>query len=239
MGKLLAMNTLTRILRPALAATLALTLAACGNNTGPQAQAVKSLTQKLTGQTPPPAKLTAPQIAQVLQSTKAPVALFVFEKRDGAQGLLTEIETNGAYATFGNQNRNVIVLRDGMVTATRGLGGDLMSVEEDQLLSLITARAAGQANYAQRFLTPEGVTATLVYLCTTRLGNSQHLAHLALGPVDSAETAVTVDCVARDATTKPQSFSNVHVFDSDGIIVRGRQWLGEIIGFVELAYVRN
>ncbi|GAA4226759.1 hypothetical protein GGQ68_004763 [Sagittula marina] len=225
-----------RFTRPAFVLCLALGAAACGSDRDIQSAAFASLGQLFTPKQAP-APVTDAQILEALQINAKPLILVEFEERNNAQGLLAQVETNGAYYTFGNQSRNVIVLRDGMITATRGLGGDLMSVEEDALLSLIHGRRAGQASYVQRFLLPEAVTQELDFQCAARPVGSKRVTR---GLVNEEATTVKVDCYGKDTETDAQiEFTNSYAVSSSGVILSARQWVGSYLGHIETQYLRR
>ena len=229
------MKRFIRGIRPALTLSLALTVAACGSDRDLQGVALQAVGELFTPKKPP-AKVTSAQIVQALQAGTNPVILVSFEQRDNTQGLLAQVETNGAYHTFGNQARNVIVLRDGMITSTRGLGGDLMSVEEDALLALVKARGTGQVTYVQRFLKPEAVTEELTFRCASRPVGSQRVA---LGLINAQTTTVQVDCYGKHPEDGAQvEFTNTYAVSSDGVILSGRQWVGDYLGYIGTQYLR-
>lgn len=152
------------ITRIGLLLTAVLTFSACGNANPEATAALRQLPQLLLAKKPEPKPLSQQQIAQALSATTASVFLFEREANK-AQILLQDIQRNGPYQTYGNAARNVIVMRDGMITSTRGLSGDLMSSEEDALFARVRARAQGTVSYDQRFLTPEDVTIVRRYAC--------------------------------------------------------------------------
>lgn len=228
------MTTPKRSLRRAFVACLVLCVAACGSDTAVEGQAFNIITGLFKkGE---PAKVSHTQIVAALQANSSPLALFEFESREGTQGLLSQIEVNGAYHTFGNQARNVIVLRDGMITATRGIGGDLMSVEEDALLRLVKSRSLGTATYVQRFLQPSATTITISYRCAAHPEGQKQVA---LGLVNELTTRVRVDCYGDDPETGKQlEFTNTYEVSASGMVLSGRQWLGDYIGFINSQYLR-
>ena len=203
-----------------LALASAFALVSCGNANQDASEMIKALPKAIFSKRQAPKPLTAEQIAQGLAATTAPVILAEIEARK-AQTLLQDIQRNGPYQTFGNSSRQVIVLRNGMITATRGLGGDLMSSEEDALLNRVQARASGQSSYDLRFLTPEDVTIIRRYSCYVSYGDQ----------------TVTAKCTAADQVSK--DFTNTYVVDPDGFIRSSRQWAGETLGYLKIDVLRR
>lgn len=222
------------ITRIGLALTAALALVSCGNANKDTTALLKQLPKAIFSKKQAPKPLTPQQIAQALGSTTDSVYLFELESRGKVQILLQDIQRNGPYQTYGNPARQVIVLRDGMITSTRGLGGDLMSSEEDQLLAYVKARREGRVSYDQRFLTPEDVTEVRRYSCYLTTGGN---VPVAAGLVRASGQLVTAKCTAADGVSR--DFTNAYVVGSDGYIYSGRQWLGSYIGYVNSQVLRR
>ncbi|MFW2545446.1 YjbF family lipoprotein [Primorskyibacter sp. 2E107] len=206
-----------------LALIAGLALSACGTEKNPALEYFKTqanLKKAPDGAAPAP---IAQQMVGMLAATSAPVEFINIEKRE-SQGLLVGIERNGPYYSYGSAARQGMVLRSGMITATRGLGGDLMSSEEDALLRAVQARQPGSASYQLRFLTPEDLTRTLNFTCSVTPGGRQIIK---AGEIDSAGITMTADCKGEGVT-----FTNTYVVDPQGTILAGRQWLGFEIGYV-------
>lgn len=212
------------IRRTALAAAL-LGLAACSNDPAYLSPIDTTYGLLFSGRGEP-AQISPDQIGRTLASTDLPVIFFAMPDRE-TQSLLVRIEQNGPYATYGNPSRQSVVLRDGMITGTRGLSGDLMSVDEAPLLDLVRARRAGTAVYIQRWLTPEEVTKVTTYSCGVEPDKP---VDVALGLVKATATEVITACESPDGPP----FVDYYVVDSSGDILASRQWLGPNIGYAAM-----
>ncbi|MFZ7091049.1 YjbF family lipoprotein [Primorskyibacter sp. 2E233] len=216
---------MTTTFRLGLALVAGLALTACGTEKSPILELVKDLPSTFSGKKDDGAAggVTPQQISGMLAATDAPIEFFQFEARK-AQFMMLEIERNGPYQSYGSSTRQGIVLRRGMITATRGFGGDLMNVEEDALYRLVQARRAGSAPYQQRFLTQEDVTETKSYNCDVTTGARQQVT---AGEIYSSGTVVTALCRGEGV-----KFTNAYIVDNAGNILSGRQWIGFGIGYV-------
>lgn len=224
-------RTWTRI---GLAFGVALTLAACGNANKDTSAMLLQVPKALFGKKPVPQPVSPEQVAQALAASKSSVFLFGLEARK-SQFLLADIQRNGPYQTFGNPSRQVIVLRQGMVTSTRGMGGgDLMSSEEDQLLAYVANRAEGRVSYDMRFLTPEDVTVVRRYTCHVAPGGT---IPVAAGLVQETGHVVTANCTAADGVSP--DFTNNYAVASDGYILGSKQWLGPYLGYLMTQVLRR
>ena len=226
------MSLARTILRPLTLVALALTLAACGNERGgPNAgQILRSIPQLVLNRKAPPPQITPQQIAEVLANTSAPVALFQQESTK-AQFVMLQIERNGSYATFANAARQSIVFRNGMMTASRGLGGDLMSSGSDALLRKVSSRSAGQASYVMRFLTPEDATVAYRMTCAVTRGQS---VSLDIGGGKRAGTVMSAACSGDGL-----EITNTFIVGSNGFILSARQWMGPALGYIAAQYLRT
>lgn len=213
----------------AAAATM---LSACGNTPGSGGaqllQRLPGLFSNRTGQ----AVVTPQLIAQGLSATDKPVQMYEIESRK-TQFLMLEIERNGPYQTFGSTTRQMIAMRRGMITSTRGFGGDLMSSDVDNLLAQVSRRAPATVQYDMRFLTPENLTEVQRYACTLRLDGTRAVQS---GEVNSSGTVVRAEC---NGVGRPDSFTNSYVVASDGYILSTRQWLGDTLGYVKAQALRR
>ena len=216
----------------ALAACLA--LAACGNRSD-QNQIFKTLSagflkkgdQQGGSATP---EQVAIAIQQSLQGTDLPLALAVMDKRN-ATAILTRIETNGAYGTWGTSDRRTIILRGGLVTGTRGLGNDVMSAEIDAVAALVSARKGGTATRVQRYLDGENHTVALVAECTVARGGAKHVK---IGEINTRVTEMTERCSAGQT-----QFENSYLVDPSGYAVQARQWLSPANGHISIQALRR
>ncbi|MCA0940254.1 YjbF family lipoprotein [Salipiger pacificus] len=220
--------TLKTTCRAALMAGLIAALAGCGNDDRRDPIYDAAYASLFGGGDEDNKPISDQEIAATLAATDLPVIRLRIEERK-SEAVAFEIERNGEHRTYGTSSRQAIVLRHGMITATRGLGGDLMSVEEDALLRLVRARSAGQARYVQRFLTPEDVTEVLAYSCTV---TPQQQVEVTPGVSGMAVRA------ACSSETEPD-FADVYIVDAGGEILGARQWLGETTGYVTLQQLRR
>ncbi|MDO6586424.1 YjbF family lipoprotein [Salipiger sp. 1_MG-2023] len=205
-------------------------LAACSND--PEYKSPIDVTSSLLfkGKSAP-SQITPQQIVATLSTTPLPVIFLSLPDRE-TQALLLRIEQNGPYATYANKARQSVVLRDGMITGTRGLSGDLMSTDQGPLLDLVRARQTGTASYIQRWLTPEDVTRVVTYSCGVEPDKP---VDVALGLVKAQATEVIAACESPDGP----AFVDYYVVDGSGEILASRQWLGPNIGYAVLHRLRK
>lgn len=219
--------------RAATLAAVMLALAGCGNQTdqGVFLKAARSGALKKSGQgsNPNPAEIAA-AVKVSLANTDAPVALVALEARN-ATAILTQIERNGAYVTWATPDRRSITTRGGVITATRGLGNDIMSSSLGSSLTMLSARKQGTAQRVMRFLDGENHTVELVLSCGYTKGAGKRLTAGELKNV--AATEMTENCSANETR-----FTNTYLVDGRGRFVQSRQWLGPINGHMLIQLLR-
>lgn len=226
------MTAAAKTMRTGLALLAAgLLLAGCGNGPNDRSAIIKQIPTLFKKQ-PAPQPLTAQQIAQALSVTEAPVQMYEIESRN-VQFLMQQIETNGPYRTYGSSTRQVVNMRGGMMTSTRGFGGDVMSSEVDALLSAVSARRAATVPYDLRYLTPEDVTVVARYVCQVAPGGPRAVQG---GMVQTTGTVVKADCTSAEAV---HSFSNTYVVASDGYVLSARQYMGGFTGYMTTQALRR
>ncbi|MFN6951500.1 MAG: YjbF family lipoprotein [Albidovulum sp.] len=219
---------------------LALWLAGCGTDTSRTEGTrialgvVQGIKQKVVpGKSAAPADVPDPEklAASAMASFKGPLILAQIEKA----GLLTalgETGRNGASRTFATPNEQTLVLRNGILTATRGLGDDLMSADTAQAASLILRRESGSANRTYRYLDGEGIERPLPMQCTVTAGPAKSF-DFAGRHYDTRQMDESCRATAAELTV-----SNSYWVTSDGTVALSRQWIGPALGHLTIQLVR-
>lgn len=208
-------------------------LAGCGNRTD-QGMVLKGIVNSLKAKGADNGQMTPEQTAAAIQTSLAnidlPLALAVVEDRR-ATAILVNIETNGAYRTWGTSDRRTVTTARGMVTATRGLGNDLMSSAITGTAGLIAGRKAGSGSHVLRFLDGENRTYEIAAQCEVNRGGAAKVSGGELRNV--AATQMTEACTAGETR-----FTNSYLVDGRGRVVQSRQWLGQANGYITLQLLR-
>lgn len=216
--------------RGLLAALSALVLlASCGSQ---QTERVISidLLRNILRRPAPVAQVSLGAIQNAVSKTSEPLELAVREDEKG-WAFYVAIGSNAGFDTYGNDQRQTMTLRRGIVTATRGLGDDLMSSDISQTAALIAARRAGQGTRIMRFLDGEDQTREIVMTCSVTRGDA---APVALGEVNTTATAMTETCRSGSRT-----ITNTFLVDASGRSLGSRQWLSEMNGYMLFQTLRR
>lgn len=169
--------------------------------------------------------VTPEQIAAAaLQSIKGPVLLATLQAA-GATTVFGQQGRNGAMRSYATPDNRGLVLRDGMLAATRGFGRDLMSSETEESAALILAREEGTARRVQRYLDGSGTERPVPMTCEIRRGET-----VTQGPVTA--TQMIELCAPVDA-------QNSYLVNEAGQIVASRQWIGPKLGYLSLQVLRD
>jgi hypothetical protein len=227
-------------LRAGMALALGLVLAGCGSDTGKTESTkiaqnvVKALLARLGAGAPDAAAATAAmdddQLAAAGRAGFAGPLILARIDGQGATTILGLYGENGAMRTYAAANEQSIILRDGILAGTRGLGSDLMSADTAATARLITSRQQGQADRILRYLDGEDRERPLPQHCTIRSGEAQSydLAGVGFSGVQMLET-----CSGLGLTVE-----NSYLVTAAGKIVASRQWIGPGVGYVVLQTVR-
>ncbi len=213
------------------ALTSVLVLVGCGNDTAFNSDVdamkggFKHFSAALRGNRGSTAsQVTGEMISQTLASNPNPMSLVTIDDRN-ASGIVSLIEVNGAYRTYGNSSRQAVVFRNGLLSATRGVGDDLMS-SDIGTAGLIHARKAGQSVRVNRYLDGEGKTNEVRLTCTVGVGGRKKVG-LGTGRV------VSETCVSEGT-----SISNSYVVNGQGQVIWSRQWHGAGNGYLTIQPLR-
>lgn len=205
-------------------------VAGCGNDVGQNDMksvltGIKERGLKVGGAT-----RAAPDVAKMLAGTTGPLRLVSFDL-DKATAGLQQIESNGAYRTFATADRRTITFKHGMVTATRGLGNDLMSADVDGSLALIRGQQGGQAVRVMRFLDGENKVRALRFDCTIRAG--------AWGTTTQGEVTAKTRQMTEYCTSENRNFNASYAVTATGEIVQSHQWMSPARGMARITVLRR
>lgn len=177
----------------------------------------------------PTAQQVAAQAATAMTATDAPLIIVSLPERK-VVAVMQQIELNNGYATYGTQDRRAITLRAGMMTATSGLGNDVMSANVSAVQSLVSRRQNGTGQRVMRYLDGEDLTRVKVSVCTIRIGAT---ARLQLAEIDMRVTAVSETCQGDGG-----DFTNSYQVAPNGRIVQSRQWHSPLNRYLTIQSLR-
>lgn len=215
MGAVLAMNAVLRIAVLLLAAAM---LAGCGtlgarSKTGPAPDPRAGLTRA------------------ALDAAGKPVLYVALPKRNAAS-LLGLMGRNGTVLTWQTPDNISLAFDEGVLTATRGLGFDLMSAETTQTRRMLAGAAMRDAYpRLHGYLDGEHRHRFKSYLC--RRAEARHETLTLVGATREV-TRITETCTAPGV-----EFTNLYWRGADGVIWKSRQWAGHETGLVETELLRR
>lgn len=169
------------------------------------------------------APVSEQDIANALARTDGPLMLALSDDQS-SWSFLVRIERNGGFDTYANDRRQSMTMQSGVITATRGFGGDLMTSDLSGVLPLIRNRTGGTGLRIMQFLDGEDRTRTLRLTCTITRGDP---AEVALPDGVRSTIAMTETCRGDDGAP---GFANTYLVDDTGTVLGARQWLGALPG---------
>lgn len=153
----------------------------------------------------------------VLAGIGAPVMVARVGPPDQVAGFLP-VAANGQVLTWSTQSGSVTLsFTGGTLTATRGLGDDLLSVDTEELRARLASGEEGLTVRVHRYLDGENQVRAVAFRC--RVADA--------GP-DAAELPFETRparLFIERCTGVERSFENRY-WRSDGIVVRSEQWVG-------------
>ncbi|WP_090524539.1 YjbF family lipoprotein [Paracoccus isoporae] len=226
----------------ALMAAAGLALAACGTRDpeagnslyGQLQEAVAPAVARVGGGGRAPAQAAAPlsaeqMAARALAANPAPLILAGLES-SGATQVMAMTGQNGDMRTYMTPNEQALIIRNGMLTGTKGLGHDLSVAEADGPAALIRARRAGQATRINRYLGGDGVERPLPMTCTVATGEGK-----SFGFAGRAWSATQVMETCEGGGVEVQ---NSYLVTASGQIPVSRQWISPQLGYVTIQTIR-
>lgn len=215
-------RNITRIF---VAMTLTATLSACGNDrpdAGPFGilrQAATQIAAERSSRNQPAAPAPDPSAmaAEALRVNPGPLIMVTLEKAGTTQVLAMTGENNGM-RTYMTRNEQSVILRNGLLVGTRGLGDDLSVAEASGSAALILSGRSGQADRVMRYYTGDGLERPLPMRCE-------------VGPGPKA--GVTVESCQGLGI----DFQNNYIL-SGGRATVSRQWIGPALGYITIQTLR-
>lgn len=218
-------------------ALLAALLGGCGSESDGAGAILKSTVAEFTGEevtaTPRtgPSPGSAPRLTRAqLEAAGAPMIRIRLEG-ENAISLMTAQARNGPYTTYLSKFVQSLTLQGGLVTASRGMGYDLLSVDAPASDPLVTPRpladwpARVQRVYRFPGNGPRGVP--VLVTCIYRPGET-----LSIDIVEITHTGRQVEEICEGETV---SFVNDLFVDVEtGFVWRSFQWLGPQQGRVDV-----
>lgn len=160
----------------------------------------------------------------------APVSVVILTDRGQNSGLVPIAENRGV-VTWLAVDGSTVSTRDGLIIATRGLGGDLLAADVSQTRAHLQARRPGRVERFHTSLTGDIQADTRAFVCDITDGGP---GVLELPDGDRAIRLMLEDCYGAQA-----AFLNLYwIADSDGTILHSSQWLGPTIGNVTMRQLR-
>lgn len=210
------------MLKVGLTASLMIGLGACGNESsgvlGVLAQTAGQVVAERRGTEQPVAPPKSPReaAAEALRVNPNPLIQASFENLGRTQ-IMAMTGQNRDLRTYMTPAEEALILRNGILIGTRGMGHDL-SVAETETEGPIRAGAAGHGTRVMRYFAGDGFERPLQFTCTVepkpQLG----------GSVERCEGHGT-------------NFQNSYIVQG-GQIAASRQWIGPNLGYVTIQALR-
>ena len=226
--------------RPLIAAAALLALAACGNDPSREGNFAVATSIAAAafgpllgiGDEPSAAVSTPEEIAAVLpQLPPGPVLRFEVPEIEQS-AIAFQLRERRGHVTFATVTGQTITTRDGIVTATRGFGWDLMSSATNGATEIIRRRGSGTVQRIFRYLDAGDDEVETVATCTISPDGS--VAITVASGTRFSTTRMREVCTAGD-----ESFTNLYWVTSSGSIPRSRQRVSAEVGALEIDVIRN
>lgn len=215
-----------------LATTLAFGMSACSDRAGLN---VENMIDRVVGYPAGQGTGATPTAAQrsALASGGSPQGtLQVIIPAYNARAELSLLTSRGDIQDWRASDGSSIVMSDGMLVGTRGLGADLFSAEAPGLIrALLSGR--GTVKRQHLYLDGEGATSRVLYVCSVSIAKDppKRVGMASAG----GDRHLVEHCVSE--LPKAVEFTNIYWLSSgDKEIKRSRQWVSTKIGSIDIAY---
>ncbi|WP_193140408.1 YjbF family lipoprotein [Meridianimarinicoccus sp. MJW13] len=201
-------------------------LAGCSSE--PTGQAPDQLLAQVTESLFSSGNREASEVRDISELTRAAIAdvtipLILFELPD--QGVATTLKVwyqDGAFIYWRSADGGSLILDDGVIFATRGIGWDLMAAETRQTAALV--RQGRGAEYSRSYRHLDGLNQMIVRDMTCRF---QRAGSETIVVLERRHAVTRFEESCQDGTL---AFTNLYWAGSDGFLWKSRQWIGEKLG---------
>lgn len=177
------------------------------------------------GQKPLPNGQFPPRFAALVADTSVPLMVVTIESRGQSGRLLLESTVNGV-ETWLSADMSALMIKNGMLQGTRGVGSELFAADIAEPMGLILSGGTGYTDRFHSNLTGDDKISTRTYRCLVENKGSAVI-NLETGSIPTR--VMTEDCKSLD-----QSFTNTYwVSSKTGAIVQARQWAGSELGYIK------
>tara|TARA_R110002110_G_scaffold162344_1_gene361583 strand:+ start:1180 stop:1848 length:669 start_codon:yes stop_codon:yes gene_type:complete len=177
-----------------------------------------SLVSQPVGQFPP-------RFSALIADTTVPALTLTVESRSQTGRLLLESRINGV-ETWLSSDLSAVMLENGMLQGTRGVGSELFAAELSEPMALILSGRTGYSNRLHSNFNGNEEIVIHNFRCLVEFEGSAVI-KLEIG--NAPTRVMTEDCKSSD-----QSFQNTYwVSTKSGAIVQARQWAGDELGYIK------
>jgi group 4 capsule polysaccharide lipoprotein GfcB/YjbF len=163
-------------------------------------------------------------------STNPLILLFIELSQQYAS--LAQVSQNGQYAVFFSSDQKSLTFSKGLLTATRGLGPDLMSLDVADTREALQKRMRGAVSTTRvhRQMNAENAMVTTIFSCK--------LSYLRSERVISVNTVFQLEKYEEACVSKADpnlTYTNTYWLDGPTrVIWKSRQWMNALIGYLQV-----
>ncbi|MEO8530870.1 MAG: YjbF family lipoprotein [Deltaproteobacteria bacterium] len=135
--------------------------------------------------------------------------------------------TNGGYTTWASPDKRSVTMYSGVISATRGYGGDVLAYDATSTSDAIRAKRVATYTRTMRFLGPQYDLKGATLTCTTE--------NIGDDPVKIVDTERTLTHMIESCTDKGGgTIKSEYWVGGSGDIWQSRQWIGPQLGYIFL-----
>lgn len=166
------------------------------------------------------------QVAQVAPQPIDQQRLRVSLPQLNTQATLAPVARRQDYTIWQTLDGITLTLRHGLLTATRGLGNDLMSADVANNLAMLSGTMGSKYYpHIRSYLDGEDRTLFRAYQCRQ---SSQRESRIMIDGTSHLLRQIEESCVSPD-----HKFSNVYWLDRGGVVLKSRQWVSSKAEYIE------
>lgn len=147
----------------------------------------------------------------------------ILTKTGEIRTLLIPVSENGGYEQWHAPGKLGFTFKEGVLTATRGLGDDLMDADVEESIARIRSKSTRPATRVHRYLSGVNTIIVRSYVCIVKQEGLENTS--VFGKI------LRLERVSETCTNSDTTFENLYWVDPrDGFVWKARQWASLHIG---------
>ena len=163
--------------------------------------------------------------SEIVVEPAASEVMLISVPRLGAQGYAVPIASSGSVVTWQTVDQASFAFDQGVIVSTRGLGDDLMGADGSQSIAALNGKAGDWAPRINAYMNGEYQSYFMTFQCRRTGSRSIEI------PIGDRRVFVTE--ISESCVNNERQIENTYWRNSNGSVLKSRQWVSPTVGYME------